>query len=142
MPGRVSTRTSTVSRLSQKPSIQTLSSRASAVSRISSPQADVPEEGPATPLRTRVCAIFADAQRTTGGHRKLVIKLRKIQEACCYEPTNPRKEGAEDSGEDDFNTEVSRCIIRLMGARKSEIVGDRIVRFWGMFLRHASELGT
>lgn len=48
----------------------------------------------------------------------------------------------EDWGEEDLNREISRCIIRLMGVRKSEIVGDRIVRFWGMFLRHASELGT
>ena len=71
-----------------------------------------------------------------------MIKLRKIQEACCYESTKQGKDGVEDWGEDDFNREVSRCIIRLMGVRKSEIVGDRIVRFWGMFLRHASELGT
>ncbi len=142
MPGRITTRTSAASRPSQKPSAQTLSSHASATSRISSPTIDALDEGPSTQLRTRICAIFADAQRITGGHRKLVIKLRKIQEACCYEPTKARKEGAEDGSEDDFNLEISRCIIRLMGVRKSEIVGDRIIRFWGMFLRHANELGT
>lgn len=139
MPGRITTRTSTASQLSRKSSVQTLSTRASAATR---PIIDAPDEGPSTPLRVRISAIFADAQRATGGHRKLVIKLRKIQEACCYEPTKEGKEGVGGWGEDDFNMEISRCVIRLMGVRKSEIVGDRIVRFWGMFLRHASELGT
>ncbi|KAI9880867.1 MAG: hypothetical protein M1830_010462 [Pleopsidium flavum] len=138
MPGRVSTRTSTASGLARKSSAQTLNSRASTVSRISSPATFNPDEGPSSQLRTRICAIFSDAQRTTAGHRKLVINLRKIQEACCYEPTKPGKV-EEDFGEDDFNVEVARCVIRLMAVRKSEAVGDRIVRFLGLFLRHASE---
>ena len=32
-------------------------------------------------------------------------------------------------------------MIRLVGVKKSEGVGDRIVRFLGLFLRHASEKG-
>lgn len=35
--------------------------------------------------------------------------------------------------------EVARCVIRLMGVKKSESVGDRIVRYLGIFLRHASD---
>ena len=88
-----------------------------------------------------MCAIFADAQRTTAGHRKLVVNLRKIQEACCYEPAQRSKNGWDGFGEDDFNVELARCVIRLMGVRKSEGVGDRIVRFLGLFLQHASEKG-
>ncbi len=71
-----------------------------------------------------------------------MINLRKLQEACCYESTKPDKVGAEDFGEDGFNVEVARCVIRLMAIRKSETVGDGIVRFLGLFLRHASEKGA
>lgn len=92
-------------------------------------------------MRTKVCAIFADAHKTTAGHRKLVINLRKIHEACCYESTKPAKKELDGFGEDDFNVEVARCILRLVGVKKSETVGDRILRFLGLFLRHASEKG-
>lgn len=37
--------------------------------------------------------------------------------------------------------EIARCVIRLVGVKKSEGVGDRIVRFLGLFLRHATEKG-
>ncbi|KAA6406508.1 MAG: hypothetical protein FRX48_09673 [Lasallia pustulata] len=139
MPGRVSTRTSTASRLSRKSSVPTIGSRASTASRISSPTVVIPDEGPSTALRAQICTIFGDAQKTTAGHRKLVISLRKIQEACCYEPTKPGKKGEASFEEDDFNVEIARCVIRLVGVKKSEGVGDRIVRFLGLFLRHASE---
>ena len=137
MPGRVSTRTSTVSRISHKSSTQTLASRRSTTS----PTVNIPEEGPDSSLRTQICAICNDAQRTAAGHRKLVVSLRKIQESCCYQPTKPAKsQGGFD--EDDFNVEIARCVIRLMGVKKSEGVGDRMIRFLGFFLRYASEKGT
>ena len=137
MPGRVSTRTSTVSRISRKSSTQTLASRRSTTS----PTVNIPEEGPGSSLRTQICAICNDAQRTTAGHRKLAVSLRKIQESCCYEPTKSgkRQEGLD---EDDFNVEIARCVIRLTGVKKSEGVGDRMIRFLGFFLRYASEKGT
>ncbi|KAH0213291.1 ARM repeat-containing protein, partial [Aureobasidium melanogenum] len=85
-------------------------------------------------------AVFADAQKSNTGHRKLVINLRKIQEACCYEPLSSKKNQAEyDFDEDDFNTEVVRCVLRVLPIKKSETVGDRIVKFLGIFLRVASE---
>lgn len=67
--------------------------------------------------------------------------LRKIQEACYYEPTRQGKPAQQGSNEDDFNKEIARCVIRLMGVKRSEALGDRIVRFLGAFLRHASEKG-
>lgn len=137
MPGRVSARSSATSHLSHKSSAQTLESRRNT----NSPTVVVPEEGPTSTLRTRICAIFSDAQSTTAGHRKLVVTLRKIQEICCYEPTRPGRKGQEDFDEDDFVVEIARCVIRLMGVKKSEGVGDRIIRFIGFFLRHASEKG-
>ena len=98
----------------------------------------VPEEGPTSTLRTQICNVFSDAQRSAVAHRKLLVGLRKIQEACCYEPSKP---GQQVFIEDDFNVEIARCVIRLMGVKRSEVVGDRIVRFLGSFLRHASENG-
>lgn len=69
------------------------------------------------------------------------MSLRKIQEECCYEPTHAHRQDQEQFGEDDFNVEVARCAIRLMGVKKSEGAGDRIVRFLGLFLRRASDKG-
>ena len=137
MPGRVSTRKSTVAHISRKSSTQTLSSRRSTTS----PTVNVHEERPESSLRTQTCSIFNDAQRTAAGHRKLVVNLRKVQESCCYEPTKPGK-SQEGFDEDDFNVEIARCVIRLMGVKKSEGVGDRMVRFLGFFLRYANEKGT
>ena len=137
MPGKASTRTSTVSRVSHKTSTQTLASRKSTTS----PTIVVPEEGPTSNLRTQICNVFSHAQKSAAGHRKLFVELRKIQEACCYEPMRPGKPGRQEFNEDDFNVEIARCVIRLMGVKRSEAVGDRIVRFLGLFLRHASEKG-
>ncbi|MCJ1473556.1 hypothetical protein MMC13_002207 [Lambiella insularis] len=138
MPGRLSARTSAASRVSHKSSAPSLNTRTSA-SRLHQSTVAVPDEGPTTSLRTKICAIFGDAQKTTAGHRKLVISLRKIHETCCYEPTKPKKSEQDDYNENDFNVEVARCVLRLVGVKKSETVGDRILRFLGLFLRHASE---
>lgn len=70
------------------------------------------------------------------------MNLRKIQEACCYEPLPSKKSQKEhDFDEDEFNAEVVRCVIRVLPIRKSESVGDRIVKFLGLFLKLASEKG-
>ncbi|KAK3679756.1 chromosome condensation complex Condensin, subunit G [Recurvomyces mirabilis] len=107
--------------------------------RTSSPSADVPDEGRLTSLRRAICIVFADAQKSTAGHRKAVISLRKIQEACCYEPVNYKKgKQSEDFDEADFNVEVTRCVLRILAVRKAEPVGDRVVRFLGTYLNVAS----
>ncbi|KAE9364488.1 ARM repeat-containing protein [Stipitochalara longipes BDJ] len=143
MPGRVSTArsTRTSAAVSHKSSVQTLNSRASTASRISSPYIEAPEETAENELRTQVSSMFRDAQRTTASHRKLVINLRKIQEACCYEPTSNKKSktGAEDFDEEQFTYEFTRCVLRVMPVKKSESVGERAIRFIGLFLRHANE---
>lgn len=43
--------------------------------------------------------------------------------------------------EKEFNVEISRCILRLVPIKKSEPVGDRVIRFLGLFVAHASEKG-
>ncbi|KAK3073366.1 chromosome condensation complex Condensin, subunit G [Teratosphaeriaceae sp. CCFEE 6253] len=131
MPGRVARggRTAANSAATRKTS-----------TRNSSPTADVPDEGADTSLRRAVCQVFSDAQKSTAGHRKAIIALRKIQEACCYEPVSHKKgKQTEDFDADDFNGEVVRCILRVLPVRKSEPVGDRVVRFLGTFLSVASQ---
>lgn len=70
-----------------------------------------------------------------------MVGLRKTQETCAYEPLVVDG-GSTEFGENEFNVEFARCVTRLMGVKKSESVGDRLVRFVGFFLRHASEKGT
>lgn len=75
------------------------------------------------------------------------MHLRKIQEACCFEPPETgnkrghkgREEMEEDFDEEDFNNEMGRCVLRLLNVKKSEPAGDRVIRFLGLFLKHASE---
>ncbi|GLA94585.1 hypothetical protein AtubIFM57143_001575 [Aspergillus tubingensis] len=146
MPGRSARSTSTATR---KTSAQP--SRAGSVT----PSFTIPEE-PSLPeaiptLRRDVCSLFADAQRSTTGHRKLVVRLRKLQEACCgISQKSSKKDGSKSQAEwtlpmeetlpeTEFNTEVGRCVLRILPIKKSEPVGDRILRFLGAFLALASE---
>ncbi|KAM0247641.1 hypothetical protein ACHAP5_003888 [Fusarium lateritium] len=103
----------------------------------SSPAAEAVDT-PDNALRSKVCAIFRDAQRTTATHRKLVVNLRKIQESCAYEPTNPDESQANEFDEDAFNHEFIRCVSKIMPIKKSESVGEKSIRFTGLFLQHAS----
>lgn len=41
--------------------------------------------------------------------------------------------------EKEFNIEIGRCMLRILPIKKTEPVGDRILRFLGGFLAHASE---
>lgn len=141
MPPRSSRPSRVSSALSHKGSTTTLG-RQSAASRASSVNIDVPEEPEDNALRAKIAPVFREAQKNTASHRKLAVTLRKIQEACCYEPTSVK--GASDAvsadfHEDGFNTEFVRCVYRVMPVKKSEPVGDKVIRFIGLFLRHAIE---
>ncbi|KAL6695174.1 nuclear condensing complex subunit [Trichoderma pleuroticola] len=96
-------------------------------------------ETPNSALRNQVCAIFRDAQRTTATHRKLAVNLRKIQESCCYEPVNTKNPSEDQFDEKAFNHEFVRCVLRIMPVKKAESVGEKLIRFIGLFLRHASD---
>ncbi|KAJ6155850.1 hypothetical protein N7470_006416 [Penicillium chermesinum] len=148
MPGRVAARSASTT--TRRSSAQPSTGRAPSVT----PAFTIPEE-PALPealpnLRRDVCAIFADAQRSTTGHRKLVVRLRKLQEIACGVVQNKKKGNNEQQEEvvlpeeetlpeKEFNVEVGRCMLRILPIKKSEPVGDRVLRFMGSFLAHASE---
>ncbi|KAK4153740.1 hypothetical protein C8A00DRAFT_33496 [Chaetomidium leptoderma] len=140
MPPRATRSTRSSAGAPSKSSVASVSaSRASTTSRASSMvNNDIPAESPDNALRTQVAAVFREAQRTTASHRKLAVTLRKLQEACCFEPTSAKKSStAADFDEDDFNAEFVRCVLRGMPIKKSEGVGEKTIRFIGLFLRHA-----
>ncbi|KAI1822538.1 ARM repeat-containing protein [Xylaria intraflava] len=138
MPARVPSRSSRTS-ASASNKAGGAAVRTSTTSRASPSNPDVPAESPDSELRSQICAVFRDAQKTTATHRKLAVNLRKIHEACCYEPTRPGKQAATDFDEADFNNEFTRCVFRIMPVKKSEGVGDKTIRFIGHFLRHAND---
>ena len=127
------------SRSARTSAVSTKSTGSAAASRAASAATDIPSETPDNELRPHIANIFGDAQRTTASHRKLVVSLRKIQEACCYEPTSKKKSSIGDFEEDDFNREFVRCTLRVMPVKRSESVGDKTIRFIGLFLRYAIE---
>ncbi|KAF2267252.1 hypothetical protein CC78DRAFT_512532 [Lojkania enalia] len=143
MPGRVSGRSarSSTAAVSRKSSTATLKSRGSASARTSAHIIEVPDEGPETSLRTRLCQIFGDAQKNNATQKRLLVNLRKIQEACCYAPPKDQKKKVvqEEFDEEHFKEEFTRCVLRVLAVKKGEPVGDRIVRFLGHFLKHATE---
>jgi condensin complex subunit 3 len=148
MPGRTSVRANlrgnrtSDATVSRKSSTQTLKSTRASSTRSSAFAVQIPDEGPSTSLREQVATVFGDAQRGNATQRKSVVTLRKLQEICCYEPTKPRKHALDQEYEEtDFNEEVGRCLLRILGIRKSEPVGDRLIKFLGLFLKHASEKG-
>lgn len=146
MPSRVSARSA--SSTTRKTSVQPSGRAGSAP-----PVFIIPEEPPlpetSPTLRRDVCSIFADAQRSTTGHRKLVVRLRKLQEISCGILKKKSKDSQEQEElslpneetfpEKEFNVEVGRCLLRILPIKKTEPVGDRILRFVGTFLTHASE---
>ncbi|KAI5306551.1 hypothetical protein KEM56_000315 [Ascosphaera pollenicola] len=101
-------------------------------------------------LRSSVVEIFADAQRSTTGHRKLVIRLRKIQEVCSgVRAANKADQHGDDfdenasvggaQAEKEFNAEISRCLLRVLPVKRTEGAGDKVIKFLAAFLMHASE---
>ncbi|ODA82693.1 hypothetical protein RJ55_01201 [Drechmeria coniospora] len=137
MPARTSTRLSRPSSaISKKPSATTLGSRASGVSRASLVPVEYVDT-PGSPLRTQICTVFRDAQRTTATHRKLAVTLRKMHESCSYEPAHARASSTDLDDEEAFNREFIRCVLIIMPVKKTESVGERSIRFIGFYLRHS-----
>ena len=68
-------------------------------------------------------------------------------EHCCYDLDDAGKKSKKQSeeralqefGEEDFVAEVKRCVARILGVKKTEGAGDRMVRFLGLFLKTSTE---
>lgn len=139
MPGRPSAR-----------STRTSTASGTRSARQSSHAVEIPDEGPVTALRTQVTQVFADAQKTLIAQRKLVGALRKVHEACVYAPPPPnskrgkkaRAELQDEFDEEDFNNEVIRCIVRVLTIKKTEPVGNTLIRFVCLYVKLALADGT
>ncbi|KKY23192.1 putative nuclear condensin complex subunit 3 [Phaeomoniella chlamydospora] len=68
-------------------------------------------------------------------------------EQCCYDVTDSGKKGKKQGeerilaqfGEEDFIAESNRCVVRILGVKKTEGAGDRMIRFFGLFLKTSAE---
>ncbi|PHH81646.1 hypothetical protein CDD82_282 [Ophiocordyceps australis] len=130
---RLSSRTPrTSSAISKKSSAATLGSRASVAPVEYS-------DTPGSELRTQICGVFGDAQRSTATHRKLAMSLRKMHEACCYEAQSGKRGRMDEFDETAFNKEFVRCVVHMMPVKKTESVGERCIRFVAFYLALASE---
>ncbi|KAF8446778.1 nuclear condensing complex subunit [Terfezia claveryi] len=90
-----------------------------------------------TPLQTAVSTCFANAQRTTAGHRKLATNLRNIHEQCEKARGVGASTGGGRAGEKAFGKEFIRNLNKVLLVKKGEIVGDRCLRFCEHFVRHS-----
>ena len=140
MPARVSSARSArpSSAVSRKRSTATLRESRASQARASSVEIDYADT-PDNELRTKVCAIFRDAQRNTATHRKCAVNLRKIHESCCYETPDQKMSSEAEFDEETFNKEFIRCVLRAMPVKKSEPVGEKSIRFIGFYLRHSND---
>ena len=63
--------------------------------------------------------IFADAQRSNVGHKALSKRLKRLE-------NNPN-----------FEAQIKQCIFRLLDVAKSEVAGNRVVKFLTIYLQDA-----
>ena len=133
MPGTTCDNTSGTSR-----------TRTKACSRTLSTYSHTDSDEHANALHARVASLFGDAQLNIASHRKLAVSLRKIQEACIQGDGLDGRKNANTthSTERDFNEEFVTSILQILCVKRSEGVGDKTVRFVGLFLKHASDCGS
>lgn len=96
---------------------------------------DAPE--PYTVLQKTLAQIFAQGQKTTAGHRKLVVNLRGVFDQCIAGTGSVGATiGARGrSGEKVFARDFCRLLNRVLVVKKSEVVGDRCLRLADLFVK-------
>lgn len=104
-------------------------------------QPEDPQLSVYSPLQSAVSTIFASAQRTTAGHRKLATNLRNIHEQCVDARGPGAPTGGGRAGEKAFGREFIRNLNKVLLVKKGEVVGDRCLRFCELFVRQAVEKG-
>ena len=69
-------------------------------------------------ITNAVSHVFADAQASVSGHRKLVVQLRKIQTRAIHI-----------GHEEQFNFQFTKTVSKMLRLKKVEPSGDRIAKF-------------
>lgn len=90
-----------------------------------------------------IATIFSQAQRTTAGHRKLVVNLRNVFEQCLAGTGAVGSTiGCKDrAGEKAFARDFCRFLNRVLVVKKSEVVGDRCLRLADLFVKNLVDGG-
>jgi condensin complex subunit 3 len=95
-----------------------------------------------TPLEKTIAQIFQQGQKTTAGHRKLVVNLRGVFDQCIagtgsVGSTLGGLSGR--AGEKEFTKAFCRFLNRVLVVKKSEVVGDRCLRLADGFIKNLVE---
>lgn len=91
-------------------------------------------------LPTLLPPIFEQAQHTTANHRKNIVALRKVQDACAS-VTEDSSKGTKLVGEKAFNTLFIDMVNRVLGVKKGVAVADRVVKFVASYVAYTTEQG-
>ncbi|KAL7422917.1 chromosome condensation complex Condensin, subunit G [Cryptotrichosporon argae] len=89
-------------------------------------------------LPTVLPPIFEQAQHTTANHRKNIVQLRKIHEACAG-ITEAGTKGTRLVGEKSFNTLFVDMVNRVLPVKKGVAVADRVVKFVASYVAYTTE---
>ncbi|EIW69906.1 hypothetical protein TREMEDRAFT_30304 [Tremella mesenterica DSM 1558] len=92
-------------------------------------------------LPTILPPIFDQAQHTTANHRKNLVALRKIQDACAT-ITEASPKGIKLVGEKAFNGSFIDMVNRVLPVKKGVAVADRVVKFVAQYVAYATEQGV
>lgn len=95
-------------------------------------------------LPTVLPPIFEQAQHTTANHRKNLVALRKIHDACASitAPASGSKAGALRAvGEKAFNDLFIDMVNRVLQVKKGVAVADRVVKFVASYVAYSTEQG-
>jgi condensin complex subunit 3 len=91
-------------------------------------------------LPTILPPIFDQAQHTTANHRKNIVSIRKIQEACSKIVEETSK-GTKLVGEKAFNSCFYGMVNRVLPIKKGVVVGDRVIKFVASYVAYTTEQG-
>lgn len=98
-------------------------------------------------LPTVLPPIFEQAQHTTANHRKNLVALRKIHDACAGitapAPGNKANGGGalRAVGEKAFNDLFVDMVNRVLQVKKGVAVADRVVKFVASYVAYTTEQG-
>ena len=97
-----------------------------------------------TTLPTAVPPIFDQVQHTTANHRKNIVALKKIQDACSTVTERVERSGKSGYklvGEKAFNTLFVDMVNRVLAIKKGVSVADRVIKFVASYVTYAQEQG-
>ena len=79
---------------------------------------------------TTLPLIFQDCQKSAATHRRNIVALRKIQQQLM-------KHGRK--GEIEFNNSFVACLKKVLPVKKTEVAGNRVVKFIESYLKDLAE---